>query len=445
MADPLEDRFASFFAGLRLAWPAADEPVEPNPVFSTRLRARVERALTLPRGVAVSTTTLLPSVASEIETDRSAVIPYLAVRAADRALAWYAEVLGARLRGEPIMMGDGRIGHAELEIAGGVLYLADEHPEIGVAAPQPGAATVSLVLPVADVDEVAARAAEAGGQLTRPPYDGHGLRNATVVDPFGHRWMLQAPLPVEPEAAAVGAGTGQAAYRPGDVRYVSLSVPDAERAAVFYGEVLGWSVSAGPEPQSRRVANTTPAVGIWGGQERSTLFCCFAVDDIAAAVERVRAAGGTAAAATPGHGGLIADCEDDAGTAFALYQPAGDLPGSERPAANGTRPGDLAYLTLEVSDPARARAFYGAVLGWTFRPGRADQGAEVEDVVPMTGMHGGHPVAAGVPMWRVDDIDAAVRRVRRAGGTATEPVRQPYGLMAECTDDQGTRFYLGQL
>jgi predicted enzyme related to lactoylglutathione lyase len=38
-----------------------------------------------------------------------------------------------------------------------------------------------------------------------------------------------------------------------------------------------------------------------------------------------------------------------------------------------------------------------------------------------------------------------VQLVRAAGGTCTEPYREPYGLMAECTDDQGTRFYLGQL
>jgi predicted enzyme related to lactoylglutathione lyase len=37
-----------------------------------------------------------------------------------------------------------------------------------------------------------------------------------------------------------------------------------------------------------------------------------------------------------------------------------------------------------------------------------------------------------------------VAQVRAAGGTSTEPHREPYGLMAECTDDQGTRFSLGQ-
>jgi predicted enzyme related to lactoylglutathione lyase len=48
-------------------------------------------------------------------------------------------------------------------------------------------------------------------------------------------------------------------------------------------------------------------------------------------------------------------------------------------------------------------------------------------------------------MWTVADVDDAVRRVREAGGAVLqEPSRQSYGVMAECTDDQGGRFYLGE-
>ena len=42
--------------------------------------------------------------------------------------------------------------------------------------------------------------------------------------------------------------------------------------------------------------------------------------------------------------------------------------------------------------------------------------------------------------------DAAVARVREAGGTVIdEPSQQAYGKSALCTDDQGSRFYLGEL
>jgi uncharacterized glyoxalase superfamily protein PhnB len=48
------------------------------------------------------------------------------------------------------------------------------------------------------------------------------------------------------------------------------------------------------------------------------------------------------------------------------------------------------------------------------------------------------------PSYRVEDIGAAVERVRAAGGHADEPQRVPYGLIAECADDQGATFRLWQ-
>ena len=46
--------------------------------------------------------------------------------------------------------------------------------------------------------------------------------------------------------------------------------------------------------------------------------------------------------------------------------------------------------------------------------------------------------------FRVDDIVAAVERVRAAGGHADEPARRAFGLHSACTDDQGATFYLWQ-
>ncbi|MGH3321905.1 MAG: VOC family protein, partial [Streptosporangiaceae bacterium] len=107
--------------------------------------------------------------------------------------------------------------------------------------------------------------------------------------------------------------------------------------------------------------------------------------------------------------------------------------------------GQLAYLTFEVVDSARARAFFGSVFGWRFTRGGVPDGWQIEGLHPMGGMHGGDSEAAVVPMYAVDDVEAAVTRVRTAGGTASDPERQPYGTTSSCTDDQGTRFYLGEL
>jgi predicted enzyme related to lactoylglutathione lyase len=169
---------------------------------------------------------------------------------------------------------------------------------------------------------------------------------------------------------------------------------------------------------------------------------CFGVDDVGAAAERVRAAGGRADEPTDERYGRTCNCVDDQGVAFALNE----VPrGSPRGPVNGDRPGDVSYVTMEVDDSAKARAFYRSVLGWHFTPGRVEDGWGPDDVVPMTGLHGGHERATTLPMYRVDNLEGAVERVRARGGVSTDPVRQSYGLIAECADDQGTRFYLGQL
>lgn len=161
------------------------EPVPPDPGFAQRLRTRLQRALAQPEGVSMTTTE--PSLAS-------AAIPYLAVEGARDAIDWYVEVLGARLNDEPIVMEDGRIGHSALEVSGGVFYLADAAPEIGVTAPRHGESPVSLMLRVEDADATLERVEGSGGRRDRDPYDGYGMRNAWIIDPFGHRWCLQSPL-----------------------------------------------------------------------------------------------------------------------------------------------------------------------------------------------------------------------------------------------------------
>jgi len=227
----------------------------------------------------------------------------------------------------------------------------------------------------------------------------------------------------------------------GDLAYVSLWVPDGDRAASFFSAVLGWTVAGGtPDPgHARQVEGLSIPHGILGGCERSTLFLCFYVADMAGALKRVREAGGHADGA--GAGGPV-DCIDNQGARFALFE----LPGQRaRGELNGRLPGDVAYLTLEVEDSAEARAFYGSVLGWRFTPGRVADGWQNDGVVPMVGLHGGNSQATVVPMYRVDDISGAVARVRAQGGTCSDPQQQGYGVTADCVDDQGTRFYLGQL
>jgi predicted enzyme related to lactoylglutathione lyase len=303
-----------------------------------------------------------------------------------------------------------------------------------------------LRAPVTPADPDPAFAARLRARLERALDLPEGV---AVSDPGAIMQPHPAPVAATRRRGASDAAEDQApggAARPGDVGYASLQVPDIGRAAAFYAAVFGWEYEPSPNPRARQVPGATPPQGLWGGQPRTTLFCSFVVDDAVAAAARVRAAGGQAGDPIQRPYGLVAECTDNQGTRFAVHQyPAAGQPGAiaAGPAA-APRDGDLAYITFEVADSRLARDFYGAVLGWRFAPGSIADGWQVEGTTPRAGLSGGHAEATTVPMWRVADLQATVGRVRAAGGTAAEPRQEPYGLTADCTDDQGTRFYLGQ-
>ncbi len=120
-----------------------------------------------------------------------AVTPYLVVKGADRALAFYARAFGAR---ELVRMPapGGRIAHAEIQIGDSRVMLADEHPEIAARSQESiGGTPVTLSLYVEDVDATVARAVEAGARVTRPVADQfYGDRAGGITDPFGHAWFV---------------------------------------------------------------------------------------------------------------------------------------------------------------------------------------------------------------------------------------------------------------
>ena len=126
---------------------------------------------------------------------RTSVTPYLSVKGATEALAFYRRAFGADVTNQ-MSEEDGRIGHAEIRIGEARVYLADEHPEIGFLSPSTlGGSAVMLELTVADVDAVIKRAAEAGGTVMRPIADqDYGWRNGKLADPFGHVWMISSPI-----------------------------------------------------------------------------------------------------------------------------------------------------------------------------------------------------------------------------------------------------------
>lgn len=297
------------------------DPVVPDPAFTARLREDLRRAVLRPPGGEMTTTT--PATQNTAAQDTvapvaTALTPYLSVRDARQAIAWYGEVFGAELQGPPYVMSDGAVGHAELAIGGTLLMLAEQsadYPDHPAAPPVPGASfSHSLHLTVSEVDTVVSRARDGGARIEREPTDLPYGRTAVFVDPFDHRWMLNTPPPAEvapPEPAVGGVG---------GIAYTTMVVTDVERAKAFYGAVLGWEFEPGGTPGGWAVAGRED-VGLWGAADATPeAQLCFQVADIDEATGRVRDAGGQAGEVQAKPYGRLVECVDDAGTRFQLFQ-----------------------------------------------------------------------------------------------------------------------------
>jgi PhnB protein len=131
------------------------------------------------------------------------IVPYLLVAGASDAIDFYVRAFGAtELYRLP--MPDGNIGHAEIEIGGARVFLADAPDDMPGDAGNPrklGGTSVLLHRYVLDVDAAVATAKEAGATVLREPEDQfYGDRAAVVQDPWGHQWSLHTHLrDVSPE------------------------------------------------------------------------------------------------------------------------------------------------------------------------------------------------------------------------------------------------------
>ena len=124
------------------------------------------------------------------------ITPYITVSDATRALKWYQDALDATVTVDPIVMPDGKVGHVEFAIGGARVMMSDPSDQAGVAPPQAGRGNdVTLHVDVDDADRVVSRARAAGAEVIREPEDTPHGRIGTMIDPFGHRWMINSPLP----------------------------------------------------------------------------------------------------------------------------------------------------------------------------------------------------------------------------------------------------------
>jgi PhnB protein len=108
------------------------------------------------------------------------------------AIEFYKQAFGAT-EIQPRMTGpDGTIGHAELDIAGTVIMLADEWPDGPTKAPSTaGTTTVALFIYSADAPELWQQAIDAGAEVMFPyELQFYGDEGGRLRDPFGHSWGI---------------------------------------------------------------------------------------------------------------------------------------------------------------------------------------------------------------------------------------------------------------
>lgn len=121
----------------------------------------------------------------------ASVTPYLIIQGAAEAIEFYENAFGATERMR-LPTPEGKVAHAEIEIDGSVIMLADECLERGAKSPQTiGGTPVCLHLYVTNVDEVFANALAAGAKQLRPVENQfYGDRSGMFSDPFGHHWNV---------------------------------------------------------------------------------------------------------------------------------------------------------------------------------------------------------------------------------------------------------------
>ena len=129
------------------------------------------------------------------------ITPYLTINGADKALDFYQKAFGATdIFRHPDEDGK-RLFHGRMTIKGGTVMMSDDYSKDhgGPAAPtpeHPAPVAVAIALESSgEVDALFNQAVAAGGNGVVPPEDMFwGDRFAMVLDPFGHRWMISAPV-----------------------------------------------------------------------------------------------------------------------------------------------------------------------------------------------------------------------------------------------------------
>jgi len=101
------------------------------------------------------------------------------------------------------------------------------------------------------------------------------------------------------------------------------------------------------------------------------------------------------------------------------------------------------FIEISTDDQASTAAFFRNVMGWTWEDMPGGRGGYFTDGTRKVGMHE-EQAPLMVPYLSVENIEEAVERVRKEGGSLMGEIADApgYGRFATCSDPRGVRFGL---
>lgn len=241
-------------------------------------------------------------------------------------------------------------------------------------------------------------------------------------------------------------------YAPGTFCWADLGTTDADAAKAFYTSVFGWEAvdtpvgEGGTYTMFRLEGSDVAALYELDEEQRSSLTphwsSYVSVEDVDALAPRVRDLGGEVLAGPfdVTQAGRTAAVRDPTGATLHLWQAREQLG-----AGRVNDPGCMCWNELASPDPARARDFFGELLGWDVEPEESGYG-----VIRLNGeINGGiRPPQDGEPThwlvyFTVESCEDAIAAIKEAGGTVIAgPFETAVGRVAAVGDPQGAPFAL---
>ena len=127
-----------------------------------------------------------------MKNEKTFFAPHLAIKDVKTAVEFYQNAFNARVL-RCVTNPDSSLHVAEMDIDGALFHLHEETPKSHqLSAETLKGTSVVIGLFTSHPEQLMDQAREAGGVISSAMQDyDYGYRQGTLVDPFGHQWLIQ--------------------------------------------------------------------------------------------------------------------------------------------------------------------------------------------------------------------------------------------------------------